>query len=472
MRILLVEDEIAVADEIERLLTSQCRAEVRTAHSRDSAQQLINDIQDFDLIVCDLKIPTTDRGLDLSVDHGLDVYRMARLQHSGTPCIFLSGFIELDNIGEELTAAPTVDLFGTGSPSPLVGWRRKSQIPEFVEQATLIAEQLQRVDNITLELSRSNPTNKYQTRPLRLYARQLGGTRIVASGLSGLSGATVYRGQIFDATQSRVGYVVAKVNVISEIQDEINRFNRYVASRLHATSFAPLASSLLHGSGRFGAAFYSVAPEGHSDLFELISDDICIAARAIPKLRAILDPWSGDVTVPTTIGDLRSKSVQNRHLEPFSDQLDRIYWQEIEAKRLPMTQATQHGDLHGRNVLIDGQGNPMIIDYGDVGTQPALLDPVTLELSFLFHQDHPQLGGWPTPRQALEWFNLPVYLRDSPVSDAIVACREWSASIGTDLELAAMVYVYSVRQLKYPDTNKALALRIAEAAANVLLAAA
>ena len=61
------------------------------------------------------------------------------------------------------------------------------------------------------------------------------------------------------------------------------------------------------------------------------------------------------------------------------------------------------------------------------------------------------------------------YVTGSPVGDLIQVCREWALSVGSEVELAAMVYAHAVRQLKYEDTNKALALSIAGAAAEVLL---
>jgi hypothetical protein len=48
----------------------------------------------------------------------------------------------------------------------------------------------------------------------------------------------------------------------------------------------------------------------------------------------------------------------------------------------------------------------VIIDYGEVGEGTASLDPVTLELSLLFHPKGPlrpsgaAFGAWPTEAQA------------------------------------------------------------------------
>ena len=39
----------------------------------------------------------------------------------------------------------------------------------------------------------------------------------------------------------------------------------------------------------------------------------------------------------------------------------------------------QHGDLHGFNVLCDGLGNAVVIDFGNVGRAPSCIDPIVLE---------------------------------------------------------------------------------------------
>ena len=471
MRVLLVEDEEAVVKEIIGLLESRCAADVSVARSRDAALSLINDEEDYDLIVCDLRIPTSDGGLDVSEDHGFRVHDAARKRHSGTPCIFFSGFVNLENVGQRLATAPSVDLFGTGKLWPLVDVRPKHEQPEFIERAAELAAALGDIDAMELDLSESGPLSNHEARPLRLYARRLGGTRVAVSTLGGLSGAKVFRVEIFDASQSSVGWVVAKVDVISKVVDEIARYSKHVAPALGIGAFAPLAGEVLHASGRFGAAFYTLAVDGHNDLFDLVTARPSEAAAAVVRLKDGLSAWGrGQAQSVVSIGDLRSARVSDERLASFTDKLDKIGRRRVEAVRLDVTMAVQHGDLHGRNVLVDAEGRPLIIDYGDVGLGPAVLDPVTLELSLLLHDEHPDLSGWPTREQAKNWFNLDHYVRDSPVRDVVLACREWATSAGTDLELAAMVYAHAVRQLKYPDTDKGLALTLAEAAAVAVLA--
>ena len=471
MRILLVEDEKAVARRIRKSLTARCSAKVDVACSRDTAIELANRDVDYDLIVCDLRIPTAKGGLDLSVDHGIYLHDTLRKVHSGTPCVVFSGFATLENMRQRLADGPTVDLFGTRKSRRLVYVQRKSEEPEFLERATELSAELRELDGLDMEHPEDMMISKYISRPLRWFARRLGGTRLVVSALGGLSGARVFRCDILDS-QSSVGLVVAKVDLIAEVQSEIERYRQYVAPALEVGAFAPLADEVLYGCGRYGAAFYKLAADGYRDLFELVANKVTDAASAVSRLQNDLNSWKVHRSQFTgSIGDLRSERVSDEQLGAFVDDLDEMSWQTVESVNLTVPQVVQHGDLHGRNVIVGTEGNPLIIDYGDVGLDSAVLDAVTLELSLLFHMDRPDSGGWPTLEQASNWFQLEEYVSGSPVGNVVIACREWARSVGTRLELAAIVYCHTVRQLKYDDTDKALVLAIAKAAVDEIIAA-
>jgi len=473
MRILLVEDEIAVATEIAQLLRDRCGAEVIVARSRDSAVEVLEADQDFDLIVCDLRIPTSDGGLDVAEDHGFRVHDFAREHHPGVPSMFFSGFVTLDNVRRRLAEGPSVDLLGTGALWPIVDVRPKEQQPEFIARSVEIAAGLSDLDSLDVDFSGSTTLTTYQARPLRVYARRLGGVRFSASPLGGLSGAMVLRGEVVDASQSSVGVVVAKIALVAEIADELSRFRQHVAPVVEIGAFAPLAGEVLFGAGRFAAAFYSLAAKWNHDLFELVVADPDAAAASVRRLKEALSVWRRtEVQSDLTIGELRSTRVRDDHLAPYLSELDRMAWRDVEATTVSTRIAVQHGDLHGRNVLVDDDGEPLIIDYGDVGPAPAVLDPVTLELSLLLHDEHPDLGGWPAADQAEAWFDLDHYVEGAPIADLVRVCREWAFSVSdAPEEVAAVVYAHSVRQLKYSDTDKELALAIAAAAARVILRA-
>ena len=66
-----------------------------------------------------------------------------------------------------------------------------------------------------------------------------------------------------------------------------------------------------------------------------------------------------------------------------------LWLNEVERRQVQTRWCCVHGDLHGANVLARKDGECVIIDFGDVGDGPASLDPITLELSLLFHTSRP-----------------------------------------------------------------------------------
>lgn len=93
-----------------------------------------------------------------------------------------------------------------------------------------------------------------------------------------------------------------------------------------------------------------------------------------------------------------------------------------------------------------------------------------LELSFLFHDESPlDLTSWPSPEQVQGFFDRDFYFEGCPLRGLLEACRDWAeADAGSPTTFATAVYCHSLRQLKYPDTDKDLAVSIASAAAAVL----
>lgn len=470
MRVLLVEDEESAIRQICGPLETQCDAVVEVVRSRDSALAILDGDHHFDVVVCDLRIPTQDGSLDVDEDHGLRVHDEVRSKHPGTFSRFFSGYVNLDNVGTRLSAGPAVDIFGTGVTWALVGVQKKSELPEFLDWATGLSTTLDALNQIVLLNSPDSLAHEFQRRTLRIYATRLSGTQIDVAALGGLSTARVFRVEILNDANAPVGLVVAKVDLLTKVEDELARYGRFVAPLRRVGTFAPLVGEVLHGCGRFGAAFYSLAANGYTDLFRRAATDVAKSRDAVNLLRGAHQVWKGNVAeLHMSIGTMRSDRISDDHFARWRDDLGRERVEQVESLRLSLNKSIQHGDLHGLNVLVDAAGSPLIIDYGDLGEHPVGLDPVTLEMSFVFHAEHPDLDGWPSVEQASQWFDLTEYARGSPLGEVVNACRQWALSVATRQELAAIVYVHAVRQLKYSDTKKPLALAIAKAAMAELL---
>jgi hypothetical protein len=112
-------------------------------------------------------------------------------------------------------------------------------------------------------------------------------------------------------------------------------------------------------------------------------------------------------------------------------------------------------------VLVSADNSVVLIDYGDVAEGSASLDPITLELSLIFHPHGVDLGSWPTLEQARQWGELDTYLVGSPATEFVRECRAWAGRVAAgQREIAAAAYSYLIRQVRYGDTNKDLALAL------------
>ena len=465
-----MEDEKAKSEEIKGLLEAQCGATVSVAHSRGSALRALECDVDLDLIVCDLRIPTRDGALDVSEEHGRKVHDAAIERHAGTFSRFFSGFALLENVGEPLANGPSEDVFGTGELWALVHSIPKHKQPELIEWASKLNETIQDVQEVAIRESGQAFANDYQVRTVQIYASRLGGTRVQTLPLGGLSSATVLEVEIFNDSSAPIGHVVAKVDHLNSIKDELERYGSCVPHLLSPGAFAPLAGKVLYGCGRFGAAFYSLASEGYMDLFDFATTHQHGYGEVINLLRASQGQWrSGSATSSCLVRDLRQDRISDSDFEPWISTLGRERVTAAEANQVDLGYSIQHGDLHGLNVLVNGEGHPLIIDYGTLDWHPAALDAVTLELSYVFHEQHPSLGSWPSVEQASSWFDLDRYSADSPVAEIVHSCREWAESVASKRDLAAIVFAHAARQLKYPDTTKSLALAVAQAAMTVLV---
>jgi hypothetical protein len=107
----------------------------------------------------------------------------------------------------------------------------------------------------------------------------------------------------------------------------------------------------------------------------------------------------------------------------------------------------------------------MLIDYADFGRTSCVLDPVTAELSAVFHPGAADSrGDWPSAQRISEYFDLEAYLDGCPFPNYIRTCRTWQRAVGGDHEIAAVVLAYALRQLRYDDTHHECAQALIEAA--------
>jgi len=467
VRVLLIEDD----DTAEERLRSELKVAgvtpaITRALSRDGAKLEI-DGGNFDLIVCDLRIPTLDRGYDASEEHGLAVLDYARDRSPGTPILVLSGVATLKHLSDFLSSGKVGDFFGGGTTFRMASEAGKDDYAKVAASVAALNSELSALDQIELSYGTQDISLSAEARRvLRIFARRQGGLSIEIAPLSGgLSGDKVLRCRV-RANVGVVASVAVRIAAISDCEDEVERYRRYVAPLLPPGTYAPHADLVAGGAGREGGTYYKLAEEFDRSLFDVLQASDAKAAALVPILRAMQDSWRMEEgTTVTRVRDIRRSLAPDEFVESISDELKDLAWREFEAEALPVRTACQHGDLHGANVLVDEKDRVLVIDYGRVGRNTTALDPVTLELSAIFHPSVRDIrGDWPTEAQAHQWDDLAAYLEGCRHREFIAACREWAFRESGDKAVFATVYSFAVRQLRFAGTDRTLAQGLAAGA--------
>lgn len=269
------------------------------------------------------------------------------------------------------------------------------------------------------------------------------------------------RVRITDSGGARVHDAVAKLGPPKDVQDEANRFDKLV-SRLDPAATPRKLATLEFGAGALAGIFYGLAEGFEASAFDLALCQNGRAMAAINGVAAATQRWTDGVAqTRRSVRDVRRRVLGDDALVTILAAYAINWAKTFESVEVQTRWACIHGDLHGSNILVAANGAAVLIDYGDVGDGPASLDPITLELSLLFHPHRVNLGVWPSLDQALNWGLLDAYLEGCPAAEFVRGCRQWASRISAgNREMAASAYGYLIRQLKYADTNKELALAL------------
>ena len=464
MRLLIVEDEEDVILDLSgRLGDLRPAIDIAVARSRSSAMEIL-ETDEFDFIVCDLKLPPNDGGLDTDEAHGLAVHSSARALCPGTPCLFFTGFATGTNVRDQLSSSGAQDVFGNGVAYGMTQLLTKDELHDCVERVGAFNGELASLDAITVEAEGDLQLDDVERRALQLGARPLGGARVEVAPLGGRSGARALSARVMDTLGHPRASFFVKIAGHKRIESEKRNYDIYVQPLLRIGGYPTLGVDRDAGLRKRRALFYRLADDDAISLFDLAGEDEPQAVAALYAVREILRPWS-ELTQSreVRIRELRAERISDDELAPFAGAFGTLA--EFEDRSCTLATSRQHGDLHGLNVLWSASGGALVIDFGNVGLAPASLDPVLLELSAAFHIDSPfRAGRWPTVAQAELWFDLDEYLRGCPIPTLVRSCREWAIEAAGADGIAPVVYAEALRQLKYPDTDHDIAVAIGSAA--------
>lgn len=459
-RLLLIEDDHLQAAAIERACCPDATpATIEVVSNGVDAEVALED-NEYDLIICDLALPADERRLDPDTDEGLRLFDLIRDGSQGTPVMILSGNADLQMMQRFFKRGRSADLYGTRTEQPLVHFYDKEQLPDCIGAVRSHVARTLQLDQLALEVPEGIPLGLSDERALRIYGRRTGAARATVDSLAGgLSGARTLRVAFQDATGANTGTVVVKLGALGSVAREAARYDE-VAPLLPVGLGAHVLFVVGAGAGKRGALVYQLADEHTETLFGLLEKQDGAALQAAKRLRARLNEWVADApTIRRSLTDLRRPLVSDLKLR----EADRDHSAE-RGIEVDIRESMTHGDLHGLNVLVNPQGEPTLIDYGEVRRANAALDPVTLELSAVFHPAMVRrLAGWPTDVQARAWADLDAYCDGCPIEDFVRECRAWAVDVSEgDAELLATAYAFATRQIKYGESTLHLATAVAD----------
>jgi len=466
--VLIVEDDPEYVNHIVGVIQEiNATSIIEVAGSREEAIQALTSDKFFDLLHLDLTLPYSKGNPDKKVEYGAEVFHVSREQALGLPILILTGSSTDALVSDFLRSADQSDVWGTGEKRPTVDHVQKMDLDRYDDEIRQILEAIKSLNDI--ELTRS-PTSLdlpiEHDRLIRIFCRRKGAVRCQVSRVSGgLSSSKVYQINAYNSSGNSIYNVIAKVAPHSIIQDEHDNFNSSV-ERLRQDVTPRHIATFVFGAKNTAAVFYGFADGYQADFFS-ISRTNKVGTALAEKIKSMTDKWceaSSEKTV--TIQDIRRLLLDDTETERISQNYELDWLSAFEGKSIQANWCLIHGDLHGKNVLInESDQTSALIDYGDIREGSAVIDPVTMEFSLFFHPETVVSGDWPTSEQAKNWYDLETYLENCPIPEVINFLRSWTedAAVG-NREIAAAAYAYLIRQLKYDDTNAELALNFLEGA--------
>jgi CheY-like chemotaxis protein len=454
MKVLLVEDQ---ADQVAAIIGELGDSiEFTVATTRDAA---LEDIAagHYDIAVCDLKIPPSGDTAP-EVEHGLAVLTALRSQCPGTPIIAFTANRTTEVMQMLLNEQRQEDYLGTLDDRPMLLAIDKDQLLEFLEILRELRHQIEMLEQIQVVVGLGQPLlDVLSQRVLRMYARQRGCTITRVEPLTaGQSGVPVLRVAMEKADGSAGGSAVARLASVPEIIEERRRYQQRVSGFLPIGSYAEIVGHVRAGAANRGGVFYQLAKD-YRPMFSLLIENDAKAAAAVRRLNAVQLPWrDGAPAVDMSVGDIRQILINDQRWNGANHRcgLDAERVAAIEAISVPVRRGTAHADLHGENVLVDGE--PVIIDFLSVSDAPTPLDAVSLELSVLFHPHAPSWNGpWPSTEQLENWADFATYSAGCPFPSFLEACREWAMAVARgNSDLHSCRYAYVASQARFQTSSE------------------
>jgi CheY-like chemotaxis protein len=468
VHVLIVEDDPAQAAWFESACREALPVKDLLTELVDNAEAAIQvlDSQHFDLAICDLAIPADQVALRPDRQHGLRVVRTIREIYGGLPIIIVSEYSKDSSVVRSLMReAGTADPYGANADYSMLVCFPKEELPECKRDLIDALGRSAGVACVPVTGGGVAGLSVSEVRAIQVFASSCGGAAAQVVGMpGGLSGAKTLRLTVFGTDGAETALVAAKLATRTRVAREAAAY-RQASILLPATLGVPLTSTVDAGAGSQGGAFYRLAGEYGRDLLDCMEHAPSDAAAVVRALRGRRKPvYTAASQRERTVLDVRRDIVSHADARNAGTLEGAIV--ALDGLTIRTTNCLQHGDMHGKNVLVNPACQPVLIDYGDVRRTTGCLDPMTLELSAIFHPEAQSVrGAWPTPTQAASWDDLDRYLEDCPFEQYIRACREWTNAVAASpQEVDAVLLSYCLRQLRYDGCAESIASALINAA--------
>jgi len=464
MNLLYVEDDVnwyrhTVEPELKKISNN-----ILHAINYEHAIELLS-THNFDYVITDQSIPLNSFLTKDDIKYGLQLISHIREHYPSLPILILTGQSSETAVEKFVEDQPLV-FFWDGTNKGLTKSRPKDRLRDSLAIITSAKDQLIEIDSIVLDLLDDLELNLFQKRVVRLFLKHKNAAGAEVEALTGgYSSAKVLKVKLLDESGHPFLYALGKIDTHPNVdQDQSNYLNHI--TKLPVGCFPILLGTYFAGCGNFKGVFYQFASNHCSDYFKLLKNNRENALTVIQKSLSLLSSWVQTPKVENiSIRSIRQKICSDSKLELVKEKIG-IDLDTIENKVIRSKWATQHSDLHGKNILVSEDLNPIFIDFGDIAYAPAVLDIVTLELSPYFHSDCSHY--FVKDLEFFEnWFNDSYHLTNSPFPEISVHLRELKKTqCFMTYDYAAVVYGYALRQLTYTDTNHEIAKKLIESAIN------
>lgn len=470
-QLLIVEDESVMSEAISSIFTRKFDdINITIVSNRDDAFTILENSESFfDYVTLDLNIPIIKNGFEKNPTNGLAVLAKCVTDIKGIPILILTGTSTVDMIEQFLSSSVQSDIWGSGTQRSTISHLRKERLKDLSNIIDGIKADFDSIfdvefvydDNIT-----SMPIEHDHL--LRIFSKKHGSTitKIKSIG-GGLSKAKVYALELSNEHGHTFIRAISKCGPNAKIIEDSEHYSFYV-SRLPPAATPRKIDLLTHGAASFCAVFYSLA-QGYDHSFFSASNDGILDIVLFTKIKEILDTWHlSSVNTTRSIQDIRRYILSDDDAYRLMSEYNIERAMDFERKIVGCAVSVQHGDLHGENILIDPHNQSVtLIDYGDISEMAGVIDPLTLECSFLFHPNATKYS-WPTDSNLENWHIIDAYTDGSPIAEQIKFCRDWTNTRKRgNREVSACLYAYALRQLKYSQTNKEIAKKLINAAYNL-----